>query len=366
MINNKILIFFPRALDINAGGPAGFLAHNLIDKPRDCFSLSNDLCSLQNSLQKNLYRIKRELDKILASQFNKEEYQARYIFKKIKADQYQYIYFHEDIDFYHVKDLIGANQTVIFQPHCPELHSAEFLSHNPNDSTKYELIKKAEKAVFERADVVVFPNVDCKPIYQELYTDRNKFYYILSGAKRNYNGQNLSKKTLPKDKINLMYIGRRNQVKGFDIVLESFRKAYKKNPKLHLILVGNGNKIEEEGITDIGFSKEPINWYYSVDYLVNANRQSYFDLSIIEALSTGVPIIMSDNFGHSYYQNKSSLITTFDVNQSDSLVEILSNLSQKRNYDNLANIELYENYLTDGHYHQRLVNFHHDLISQKI
>ena len=43
MVSNRILILFPYEININNGGPSGFLAHNLLDKPRDCFVLSQDI-----------------------------------------------------------------------------------------------------------------------------------------------------------------------------------------------------------------------------------------------------------------------------------------------------------------------------------
>ena len=154
-----------------------------------------------------------------------------------------------------------------------------------------------------------------------------------------------------------MYIGRRNKIKGFDIVLETFRKAREKRKDINLVIIGNGEKINEEGITDIGFSKNPIGWYNSADYLINANRQSYFDLSVIEALTTGIPIIMADNFGHGYYKGKSSLIKTFDVNSPDELYKILTGNLEKRDYKKRENIELYEKNLTDGCYYERFKKF---------
>ncbi|UXZ04973.1 glycosyltransferase [Moraxella nasicaprae] len=357
MIDNKMLIFFPRPLNINAGGPSGFLAHNLSDKPRDCFVLSNDLMSKETFFEKQLYRIRRWIDKLNNPTDNHKEYfKIRDSFKKINASQYKYIYFHEDIDFYCVQDLIDKEQIVIYQPHTPQLHSEEFACYAPEHVEKINMIKKAEKAVFERADIVVLPNEYCQPIYQTLISPKNTFYYLLSGAKNNYDKPS-SMIDLPQSTINLMYIGRRNEIKGFDIILDNFRKARKTRKDIHLFIIGNGEKIEEEGITDIGFSDKPLDWYHSVDYLLNANRQSYFDLSIIEALSTGVPIIMSHNFGHYYYQNKSPLITTYDITQPDALYRILNENLTKRDRTIHANRELYEQELTDVHYHIRLQQF---------
>lgn len=364
MISDKILIFFPRKANINAGGPAGFLAHNLQDKPRDCFVLAEDLFAPYGFFGKLSYRIRRAIDKQRNNIGNHKEYfKIRDYFLKIKASQYKYIFFHEDIDFYCVQDLISDQQVVIFQPHCPQLHSEEFADYSPNDIEKITMIQNAEKAVFQRANIVVLPNEQCKPIYQSLYSPNNQFYYLLSGAKNKYHSREITKIDNLPSTINLMYIGRRNAVKGFDIVLDSFKKARQHRKDLHLFVIGTGEKINEEGVTDVGFSDQPLNWYHSVDYLINANRQSYFDLSIIEALSTGVPIIMSHNFGHYYYQQKSLLVHTYDIKQPDALYQILMGDLKKRDETDLHNVQLYQNELTDRHYFERFTTFYHYLIS---
>lgn len=365
MIDDKILIFFPRMANINAGGPAGFLAHNLQDKPREVFILAEDLFVPYNFMNKLFYRVRRFMDRLETKTGNhKEFFKIRDYFYRIKASKYKYIFFHEDVDFYCVQDLINEQQVVIFQPHCPQLHSEEYADYAPNDIEKIEMIKHAERAVFERANIVVLPNEGCKSIYQSLYTSQNIFYYLLSGAKSSYNDSQ-QRVVLPtsRETINLMYIGRRNNIKGFDIVLDAFRKARKIKNNLHLFIVGSGEKIEEEGITDIGFSSQPLSWYHSVDYLLNANRQSYFDLSIIEALSTGVPVIMSHNFGHEYYYQKSSLIQTYDVQQKDALYNILIGDLKKRDYNNQENTLLYLNELTDEHYYDRFKKFYENVFS---
>lgn len=224
-------------------------------------------------------------------------------------------------------------------------------------------MKKAEKNAFERADIVVFPNEGCVPLYKEVITANNDIKFILSGAQKGYSkGDIPSENIIKSDKINLMYIGRRNEIKGFDIVLNTYREVYQQRKDLNLIIIGKGEKISEDGICDIGFSNNPIGWYNSVDYLINANRQSYFDLSIIEALSTGVPIIMSDNYGHKYYENKSPLIHTYDAQNCDGLKKILLGDLQKRDFSQKYNQDFYLNNLTDEHYHKRFKEFALSLI----
>lgn len=352
MINDKILIFAPYKYGINNGGPSGFIAHNLADKPRDLFILSNDFFEKEPFFTK--------LDRRIYSFFHKDNFFS-YYYKKIKAHNYKYIYFHDCLSFEHCREFIPENQVVILQSHSPELPSKEYANLFPDNITEIEKLIKAEKNAFDRANIVVFPNEACVKLYEGLLNKNSEIHYILSGAKKvSYN--NLDRKELDNNKINLLYIGRRNEVKGFDIVLDTFKKATQHRKDLNLYIIGKGNKIESENIIDIGFSKEPLIWYNSVDYLINANRSSYFDLSIIEALSTGVPIIMSDNFGHQYYRNKSPLIRTFDAFEQDALLNILKGNLEKRNYSNTENFDLYENELTDDYYYKRFIEFAHNIL----
>ncbi len=362
MIEDKILIVFPHEININNGGPSGFIAHNLLDKPREYFVLSQDI--LKTEISKITKRLDYIVKRALFLLKNKDEdikklktsFFYKYYSEKIDMKNYKFLYFHETVHLERFRKYICGNQVVILQSHSPELPSAEYRKWAPSETEEIAFREKAEKEAFKRADIVVFPNEGCKEIYNDLLTDKNRIEYVLSGSKNGYSKEG-GIHSLPEEEINLMYIGRRNEIKGFDIVLEAFRKARKRRKDINLIIVGNGEKIQEEGIIDIGFSTNPIKWYNSVDYLINANRQSYFDLSVIEALSTGVPIIMSNNFGHRYYEEKSSLIVTYDVNKTDMLYEILMGNLKKRNFMNSENRDLYDSYLSDTCYYERFKDF---------
>lgn len=358
MITDKILIIAPYPYQINSGGPSGFIAHNLVDKPRDCFELSHDLFQAHQAGRSWGNRLTTKIGKTVAGwRQQREDFLNRHYFHSINAHRYRYLYFHDTLYFPRYQTLISPQQVVILQSHSPELPSEEYRFHNPADTEGYRLRRKAEQAAFARADIIVFPHPGCVPLYESLLPANSDIRFILSGAKNTYDETPIDTSALQDDKINLMYIGRRNAVKGFDIVLDAYRRARRQRDDLHLILVGHGEPIHEAGITDVGFSSNPLGWYHAVDYLVNANRQSYFDLSVIEAVSTGVPILMSDNNGHAYYRNRSPLIQTFNAADPDGLYRLLSGPLHKRDRSRQDNRLLYEAELSDHHYHQRLQAF---------
>ncbi len=124
--------------------------------------------------------------------------------------------------------------------------------------------------------------------------------YLLSGCM-----QMKAEGHLPLDPkfIYYLYLGRRVAIKGFDLVLEAFQKAHEQDASLRLVVVGRGEKISVPGVIDIGYSNNPAAWLFSCDYLISANRQSYFDLSVMEALSLGTPLIINRTGGHCYFKD---------------------------------------------------------------
>ncbi|CEN43420.1 hypothetical protein CCAND95_240012 [Capnocytophaga canis] len=364
MITDKILNFTPYACGINDGGPSGVVAHNLLDKPRDFFNLSSDFINDKSFS----FRVQRKLYSLVT----RESYLS-FLYRKIKAYRFKYVYFHDPISLHMCRKVIPNNQVVILQSYSPQLPSEEYADAFPNQIEEIAFRRSAETDAFKRADVVVFATEGCRGIYESLLSDNSDIYYTPYGAKEKYNMSSIPDGVIKEDKINLMFIGRRMPIKGFDILMNTYREVYKKRNDLNLIVLGKriviGNnglveveKIEEEGIADVGFTKDPISWYNSVDYLINTNRQSYFDLSILEALSTGVPIIMTDNFGHNYFKDKSPLINTFDVNSPNVLSEILLGNLKKRDKNNRENRMLYESHLTDECYYKRFEQFARNLL----
>jgi len=347
MIDNKILIFSLFNFNINSGGPSGFLAQNLIDKPRDFFVFPQDLIfpNRFRNILKNYIN-----DKFL----KKEKNYLIDIFKESNAKNYKYIFFHDCATLFKCRDLIQDHQIVILQSHSPELPSKE--SKEAGASSDYiAFLQQAEQYSFQRANYIVFPSEGAVNIYRTLNFDEKKVRLILSGCKN----IDLVRKDYPlENKINLFFIGRRNKVKGFDIVLESFKRAVEVRDDINLIIAGGGDEIKYKNVYDLGFINNPLDWYHNADYVINANRQSYFDLSILEALSVGARLIMTTNFGHSFFKGTSEDILEFDAEDANGLYNVLTSekLTKKILPSNL-NKELYQKHFTDQLYYERLKSF---------
>jgi glycosyltransferase involved in cell wall biosynthesis len=372
VIKNKVLIFNNYRLHLTDGGPSGFLAQNLLGHNSKYYDLNSPHTSLTRRVFYKLNRYLKENLDIEAAGLHKTHTfremgtNAQKVFKIIHAKKYKFIYFHDVWQLKSCLPLIHPSQIILLQAHCPELPSEEIASQQPKFSPQdVEWSKEAEKDAFKRADILIFPNHDSTKIYTSLISPQSKVYYLTSGAKQ---VEDLRKYPINNEKIQLLYIGRRNRIKGFDIIQESFDNAYKSRKDINLILIGNGDKIEKEGVFDIGFSHSPHHWIYNCDYVINCNRQSYFDLSVIETLSIGTPLILSTNFGHKEFAEEKSkgIIDIGEPTVQNLTNALLSPLLRKKELNQEAIEEnqcLYKNKYSDFVYRENLEKLLHTIIS---
>jgi glycosyltransferase involved in cell wall biosynthesis len=387
LASNKVLIFVPPiySLKTSDGGPSGFIAQNILGHSSQYYELSVDLptnsqnYSLWNKIIKNLKltfgiplaeEIKRQKKRTEANLNNLNEFKwwgesSQQHFTDINAQNYKFIYFHDVWTMKACIPLLSPLQIIILQPHCPELPSQEIASQPRFSDSDVKWSVEAERDAFARADIIILPNSYTMEIYKPLITSKSRIYYLLSGAQQ----RNCLHKYPLNDKIHLLYIGRRNHIKGFDIVLDGFQQAYTSRKDIELILVGKGIKIDEEGIYDIGFTDSVHDWVYSCDYVINCNRQSYFDLSILEALSIGIPIIMSCTGGHKQFQmNKTKGIIDVGRPSSKNIAKILLSSEVKKKEFNKeqcdSNQQLYLSQYSDYIYRQNLENLLSSIIKE--
>ncbi|SEM27744.1 Glycosyltransferase involved in cell wall bisynthesis [Syntrophus gentianae] len=106
-------------------------------------------------------------------------------------------------------------------------------------------------------------------------------------------------KFLP-DKTNLLAVGRLNQQKGFDLLLQAM--ALTKNKRLHLHILGEGDEYgklrshaEElrlsDRVTFHGFCKNPYAYMAAADVFVMTSRYEGFPNAMVEAMALGCPTV---------------------------------------------------------------------------
>lgn len=107
----------------------------------------------------------------------------------------------------------------------------------------------------------------------------------------------------------LLFVGRLNkQVKGLDYLAEIIKQLKKEDVKFHLTIVGTGpdeewlkQKFREnnlgECVTFTGFQEDVTPYYGQAAVLLSTSRWEGFGMTIVEAMSVGVPCVSFDNDG---------------------------------------------------------------------
>lgn len=348
---DKVFLFNPYTCNLTDGGPSGVIAQNLIGHDLQYVEVNpvvKQNFTFIDSLRKRLHPPPVPL-------FYHDWYiRCEKIYRSFNVSRYRAVFFHDVFTLSCCLHLIAPSQCVILQSHCPELPHQEVAGSSFATDELIAWVRKIESEAYARADYVVLPNEGAAEIYLPLLHDRLHIEYLTTGSK---NISECGRVGLDSSCCNLLFIGRRNRIKGFDLVLEAFRQAHRLKPTLRLYLLGRGNSIVESGVTDIGYSDVPHLWMRSCDYVVNFNRQSYLDLSVLEALSVGAHIIMTATNGHRVFDVGSDGIIVASQVDVKSLVKILlsEELEQNcRDTPSLDNIGLYMNKYTDEIYRKNL------------
>lgn len=305
MAKRPCLVFSSYALRPTDGGPSGFLGQNLSGKSSSYFDFKGEKIwmpwswkrSVKNALRGEPLRTMKQMGFTSDTPLADELIEARTAFVAQGGPTYSWVWFHDVMRLAGCADLFRPGQRFILQSHSPELPGDE-LANMGGNAEDVAWIRDAERFAFERADVLVFPNSGALSIYETLVPAGKRVAFVASGS-----AVMRPRSIAPLDPqfVYYLYIGRRVPVKGFDLVIDAFSRAHAVDPSVRLILLGDGAPVDAPGVIDVGRSNEPAVWIAACDYLVSANRQSYFDLSVMEALSIGTPLIMACTGGHGYF-----------------------------------------------------------------
>jgi glycosyltransferase involved in cell wall biosynthesis len=108
--------------------------------------------------------------------------------------------------------------------------------------------------------------------------------------------------TIPKDALVLGTVGRLDEVKRQDLLLEAFRKVADRHATSYLLLVGDGperanleRKVSLLGLQDrvrfAGFQREPEAYYRAMDLFALTSRSEGLPVSLLEAWAASKPIL---------------------------------------------------------------------------
>ena len=120
----------------------------------------------------------------------------------------------------------------------------------------------------------------------------------------------------------LLYLGRFIPMRGFDLYAEAAKKILREHENVYFLAVGERRPnpvVDHSRWIEVAHTSTPGNYLNMADACVMANRGSYFDLSMVEALAQGVVLIAAKVGGYKYLEGKTSGVHFFEPGSVEEL-----------------------------------------------
>lgn len=334
----KILIWDKNTKLLNTGGPSGYLynVHEYLKKYPHCeISFYSDLINKVNVQERRKSQENKSIKSFilrnpilkllytLGSTYFKSEKLTPKEIDLIKG--FDYIHFHwlSEILRYH-KCLKRTSIKTILTTHTPEPLIDEITNNNEKKIFIFKINKirnifiRREISAFKYADYIMFPSKYSREVYsnasniykKELDKLDYKFFYVptaIDETKKNNNIDTPYSKIVRKciDCLNICYIGRHTEVKGYDVLKEIAIKTWKENKNVYFYIGGKEGPLY--GLKDLRWHE--LGWVNTtyllneIDAFILPNKETYYDLILLEVLKSGKPIILTQTGGNKHFMN---------------------------------------------------------------
>lgn len=241
----------------------------------------------------------------------------------VKLNNYDAVHFHSTCDLHFLRDeLSNYRGKVILTSHSPQPLAYEFIESSSSMEMKlfgekYKRMIESDEYAFNRADYIIFPCEYSDEPYLNVwakYSDikmksLSKYRYTLTGTVpatiRSARKDVREKYGIPQDAFVVCYVGRHNEIKGYDRFKDICETFLSENKNAYVIVAGNIGPLtppnNKERWIEVGWTNDPHSIIAASNTFLLPNRETYFDLILLEVLSIGVPIIASNTGGNKYF-----------------------------------------------------------------
>ena len=369
---NKVLVYFPKDSLAPKGGPAAV-----------CFYYYQEQSARGDSFFDFLPAVKRKMSSV--NKHNKlinvwEQLHTlgaiiKLLYFKPQVVQYDLscynlIHFHSTDSLYKArKSLRSYKGKILLQSHSPEPRGREMFAALPTwIKVLFPYFKKGfermDKFAFQRADYIIFPCVEAEEPYYHTWPYFKNFHaikpdafkYVLTGipqahAKRRRE-EVLSEMTIPSEAFIISYVGRHNHVKGYDILKEIGKQYLERDEYSWILCAGREaplKRLEHPRWKEVGWTNDPHSYIEASDLFILPNRETYFDIIMMELLSLG-KIVIASNTGGNKWLVKHDCPGVFLYNTIDEAVNLINkvkllSIKEKESLE-AGNRAFYHKYLT--------------------
>ena len=321
----NVLVFFPEDQLAPIGGPTGYL-NNLkeglskIDHPGVTVSFLHN----GDGKKRNVPNIRNRVPNRI-KQFGRALKYSMILKQSKPVDESlldnDMIHFHTTQDMYLNRDLLARyTGKVVLTSHCPCVPYQELIGKlNPVDyklfKHKLDALVAIDEYAFTRADYIIFPCAEAEEPYYNTWKDygeiRNgsKFRYMptgIQGCSAKVPKQEIREKyNIPENAFVVCYVGRHNEIKGYGDLKKIGSELLAQNENVYFLIAGREEPLtglKHQRWIEVGWTKDPHSIVAASDVFVLPNKETYFDLVMLEVLSLGVPVVASYTGGNKYFK----------------------------------------------------------------
>lgn len=394
----KILIYMPENNLKPIGGPSGYL-YNLYTGLMELGTESVDFLpplgerssksSLKAVYHSLPYKFRSKLMGIYNSikrYFVSEEKEQQKIYHNYRellfgksmlpADfqAYDGIHFHTTFELYRERDLLkNYKGKIILNSHSPQPNHQEYIvlfNNHPSRNEVLPILEEADKFAFDRADLILFPCEDAEEPYFNGWAEyahihqrnRDKYRYLLTGIRQCFpkipETKIRQKYNIPPDAFLICYVGRHNEIKGYNILKNVAEKILPRNEKIYFIIAGKEGPLyglDNPRWIEAGWTDDPHSIINAANVFILPNRETYFDLILLEVMSLGIPVIASNTGGNKYFKKHNCTGIQFYDSEQELENKILYLSKNTHLLDGKANKEFFKAYLNEKTFAQNYI-----------
>lgn len=385
----KVLIYLHQDELAPIGGPKGY-NYNLLQGLKELGVIDNpdsiQFCYLpgrsaaagtNDRIQKMKNKTLQEAVKAAKSIYKKGRmmYGHKHV-SEVDLSDYDAVHFHLTMDLYWAKDsLKDYKGKVLLTSHTPTMPSKEIYSLLTNFEKKYmkwfyKKLPEIDQFAFSRADYIIFPCPEAEepyyhkwPGYEEVHKKNNqKYLYIATGTGEKTAPVPRSvirkKYGIPDDAFVVSYVGRHNEIKGYSTLKEIGKRVLDEHKDVYFLIAGREGPLyhlENKRWIEVGWTNDPGSIIKASDVFMLPNKETYFDLVMLEVLSIGQIVLASRTGGNKYFSkfNTKGIILYDKAEEAVAELKFLMNMeNEKRKLLREGNRNIYLNNFTNSAFAQ--------------
>lgn len=300
---------------------------------------------------------------------------------KVDINQFDVVHFHKTIDMLECQSALkGYKGKVILTSHSPVPLSKEFYDEYLLPFERkymkgfYSQLITMDEYAFQRADFIHFPCEEAEDPYlnnwseYKLIKQQRKEHYryiptgIPSAMPKRGRGEVRKELNIPEEDFCISYVGRHNAVKGYD-KLKEMGECLLEDEHTWFTIAGREEPLH--GLTnnrwiEIGWTNDAHSYIAASDVFVLPNKETYFDIVMLEVLSLGKIVVASRTGGNKYFEKfKPNGVFLYDtIEEAVSYLKRIQSMSMsERQKLGDLNKKMYSENFTDKVFVERYYQF---------